>query len=70
MVHEVPDVGGLFNEIEMILKPNGLVFIVEPLFHVSKKAFDNMVKKASDADLSVVERPHILLSKAVILKKG
>jgi ubiquinone/menaquinone biosynthesis C-methylase UbiE len=70
MVHEVPDVEGLFSEIETILKPKGLVLVVEPPFHVSKKAFENMVKKASDTGLSVVERPHILLSKAVVLKKG
>jgi ubiquinone/menaquinone biosynthesis C-methylase UbiE len=70
MVHEVPDVEGLFSEIETILKPNGLVFVVEPPFHVSKKAFENMVRKASDAGLSDVERPGLLLSKAVVLKKG
>ncbi len=70
MVHEVPDVEGLFSEIETILKPKGLVFVVEPPFHVSKKAFEDMVKKAIDAGLSVVERPHILLNKAVVLKKG
>ena len=70
MVHEVPDVEGLFSEIETILKPKGLVFVVEPPFHVSKKAFENTIKKANDAGLSVVERPHILFSKAVVLRKG
>ena len=70
MVHEVPNVEGLFSEIETILKPKGLVFIVEPPLHVSKKAFENTVKKANDAGLSVVERPNLFLSKAVVLKKG
>ena len=70
MVHEVPHVEGLFGEIETILKPKGLVFIVEPPLHVSKKAFENTVRKANDAGLSVVERPNIFLSKAVVLKKG
>ena len=70
MVHEVPNVEGLFSEIETILKPKGLVFIVEPPLHVSKKAFENTVIKANDAGLSVVERPNIFLSKAVVLKKG
>jgi len=70
MVHEVPNVEGLFSEIETILKPKGLVFIVEPPLHVSKKAFENTVKKANDAGLSFVERPNIFLNKAVVLKKG
>ena len=70
MVHEVPNMEGLFSEIETILKPKGQVFIVEPPFHVSKKAFENTVKKAINAGLLVVERPKLLLNKAVILKKG
>ena len=70
MVHEVRDVKGLFSEIETILKPKGLVFVVEPPFHVSKKAFENMVKKACDAGLSVFERHRLFFGKAVVLKKG
>jgi ubiquinone/menaquinone biosynthesis C-methylase UbiE len=70
MVHEVPNVEGLFSETESILKPKGLVFVVEPLLHVSKKAFENTVSKANDAGLSVIERPHVFFSKAVLLKKG
>ena len=70
MIHEVPNVEGFFSEIETILKPNGQVFMVEPPFHVSKKAFENTIKKANDAGLAVVERPKLFLNKAVILKKG
>jgi hypothetical protein len=70
MVHEVSDGEGLFTEIETILKPKGLVFVVEPPLHVSKKAFENTVKNANDVGLSVVERPKVFLSKAVVLKKG
>lgn len=70
MVHEVPNVEGFFSEIETILKPGGQVFMVEPPFHVSKKVFENTIKKANDAGLEVVERPKLFLNKAVILKKG
>ncbi len=70
VVHEVPNVEGLFSEIETILNPGGQVFMVEPPFHVSKKAFENTIKKANDAGLAVVERPKMFLSKAVVLKKG
>lgn len=70
MVHEVPSVEVFFSEIESILKPEGRVFIVEPPFHVSQSAFENTVNKAKGTGLSVVERPKLLLNKAVILKKG
>ena len=70
MVHEVPNVEGFFSELETILNPGGKVFMVEPPFHVSKKAFENTIKKANDAGLSVVERPKLFLNKAVLLKKG
>ncbi len=70
MVHEVPSVEAFFSEIATILKPNGRVFMVEPPFHVSKNAFENTLKKANDANLSVVERPKSFLNKTAILKKG
>ena len=70
MVHEVPNKDALFNEIGTILKPNGQILIVEPPFYVSKKAFEDTVKIAHDAGLTVVERPKIFLNKTAILKKG
>ncbi len=70
MVHEMPDQEEFFNEIGSILKPNGQVFIVEPPFHVSKTAFEETIRKAQAAGFTTVERPKVLLSKAVILKKG
>ena len=70
MIHEVPDVETFLSEIETILKPNGKVFMIEPPFHVSKKAFEITIKKANDAGLTVVERPKLFLSKTAILKKG
>jgi len=70
MVHEVPNKEAFFKEIASILKPNGQLFIVEPPFHVSKKAFEETVRTAQDAGLAPIERPKILLSKAVLLKKG
>jgi len=69
MVHEVRDKESLFAEIESILKPNGQVLIVEPPFHVSKKAFEETIKKATATGLTLVTRPKIFLSKTAILKK-
>lgn len=69
VVHEIPDQEGFLKEVISILKPDGKLFIVEPPFHVSKPAFEKMVEKAKDAGLIPVERPKVLFSKAVILKK-
>jgi len=70
MVHEVPHKEEFFNEIGTLIKPNGRVFIVEPPLHVSKKAFEETVRKAQDAGFTEVERPNVLFSKTVIVKKG
>ena len=68
MVHEVPDQGKFLNEVKQILKPNGRILIVEPPFHVSKSDFEEMLRKAQDSGFSIVERPKVFLSKAVLLK--
>ena len=70
MVHEVPNQDRFFDEIEKILKPNRQVLIVEPPFHVSKKAFEETVTKARAAGLTDIERPKVLFSKAAILQKS
>lgn len=70
MVHEVPDQAEFFNEIESILKPNGRFLIVEPPFHVSKKAFEETVEKAQKAGLTIAEKPKVFLSKAALMKKA
>jgi hypothetical protein len=45
------------------------MLIVEPPFRVSKKAFEEMIRKARDAGWKPVEGPKVLLSKTVILRK-
>ena len=70
MVHEVPDQQEFFDEVRSILKPEGLVLIVEPPFHVSKKAFEETIGKARDAGLTPVERPRVFLSKAILLRRA
>lgn len=49
---------------------NGQALVVEPPFHVSKSAFLKTISKAQDAGLKPDEGPRVILSKAVILKKG
>ena len=69
VVHEIPDQQNPFNELETILKLKGELFIVEPPFHVSKKAFAETIKKATTAGFAEVKRPKVLFNKAVVLKK-
>ena len=46
------------------------VVSLTPPFRVSKKAFEETIRKAQDAGLKPVEGPKVLLSKTVILKKA
>lgn len=43
VVHEVPDVPGLFKQIHAVLKPGAKLLIAEPKGHVSKKDFEAYV---------------------------
>jgi len=70
MVHEVQNKEEFFIEIASVLKPNGQVLIVEPPFHVSKTAFEETIRIARSAGFKPADRPKVLLSKTVILKKG
>lgn len=69
VIHEVPEKEKLFAEFFTILKPGGKLFIVEPPFHVSKKALVETINKAETAGFTEVERPRIPFNKAVVLKK-
>ena len=71
MVHEVPDQGSFLKELKSIMREDGTIFIVEPkLFHVSKKAFEKMLRLAESIGLKPVEFPHLPFSWAVVLKKN
>ncbi len=70
MVHEVPDQEAFFREIRSILKPAGQVLVVEPPFHVSMAAFGKTLERARAGGLVPVQRPRVLFSKAVLLKKA
>jgi len=67
MVHEVPDKQLLFDEMTSIIKPDGKVLIVEPVFHVSKKSFEETVRKAQIAGFVPVERPTMFFSQTIIM---
>jgi ubiquinone/menaquinone biosynthesis C-methylase UbiE len=56
-------------EMYSILKPGGSFFIMEPPFHVSKKAFEETVNRACAIGFKEIKRPGMILNKAVVLGK-
>ena len=67
-MHEVSDARKLFDQLRAILAPDAAVLVVEPPFQVSQKAFARMIACAAEAALTLVARPRIFLSKAVVLQ--
>ena len=68
MIHEVPDEEKLFKELKSILNPGGKIYIIEPRFHVNKKAFGKMIEMAKEIGFEVDEMPKVFFSRAVLLK--
>jgi hypothetical protein len=68
MLHEAPSKAGLLREVKSLLKPDGRIYIIEPKFHVSSKAFEEMTGIIENIGLEIVERPTVFLSRAVLLK--
>ena len=69
MVHEVPDQEEFFHEVKSILKPRTNLLVVEPMFHVSKKEFEETVGKATAAGFVTAKGPAVLLSRSVVLQR-
>jgi ubiquinone/menaquinone biosynthesis C-methylase UbiE len=68
MVHEVPNQAAFFKEVKSLLKPRGRVFVIEPKYHVSKKAFAGTMRLAAEAGLKPVKEERVFLSRAMILE--
>ena len=67
MVHETPDQESFFKEIGTLLKQDGRLLIVEPPFHVSKKAFEGMTRIAEKSGFTIVDRPRKKGGKSLLL---
>ena len=70
LVHELMEPKRFFKELKALLKPGGLVFIAEPSFHVSRKAFDSAIRKAVDAGFAETGDWKVFFSKTMILKNN
>ena len=69
MVHEVTDRSGFLNEISTHLKPDGLLLLVEPRLHVSRKDFEQTLVIAEKAGLLKIAQPEIFMSYAALYNK-
>jgi SAM-dependent methyltransferase len=69
MVHEVPDRKRLLKEIHSALKPGAKFLIAEPLVHVSRKQFGEMIAEAQAIGFNLIEEPKIFFSRAALLGK-
>lgn len=69
MLHEVPNQEVILSEFKSILKPDGKILVVEPWFHVNKKAFSSMLNKAHKLGFASENAASIFFSRSVILTK-
>lgn len=67
VIHEMPAHDRLFEELRSILKPGGKIFIIEPKFHVSKKAFGKMNSKLKSFGFMIIDTPKVFISRTVLL---
>lgn len=70
MAHEHPDPSAFLREVENLLKPGGRFFLAEPKMHVSPQVFRDFVAEAEALGLMPINRPFVLLSRAVVLEKS
>ena len=70
MAHEVPDTKALLQEVYDILNFGGHFFIAEPKMHVSADEYEQMIQDALDIGFSIIDKPDVRLSLAVVLHKS
>ena len=67
--HEVPDMRRLLHEISACLRSGSQFLLVEPIGHVTAKAFREILRLAAGEGLQVEARPRVRLSHAALLGK-
>ena len=70
VVHEVPDVPQFFSEIHTTLKPTGMLLVVEPKGHVSKKAFEISISIAEHTGFKAISHPQVKRSRTILLTRS
>jgi ubiquinone/menaquinone biosynthesis C-methylase UbiE len=68
VVHEVPGAKAFLKEIASLLKQEGKLLIIEPIFHVSASSFKKMLEAAQLAGLKPILKPMIRLSRSILFQ--
>lgn len=68
MIHEIPEKSKFFNEMVHVIKRNGQVLVVEPVFHVSKASFRRTLGKAEAAGFTAIPGPKLFPDRTAILR--
>jgi ubiquinone/menaquinone biosynthesis C-methylase UbiE len=68
MAHEVPDQQKFIEELKSLLNPSGRILIVEPMIHVNRRSFSEMIARIESAGLQIMARPHVAFSRSVLLE--
>lgn len=69
MVHEMPAPERFFRQAAESLKPGALLLLAEPRGHVKVQQFEEELRAAHEAGLSVLERPPIAGSHTALLRR-
>ncbi len=67
MVHEVPDQRSFIEEMKSLLNPGGKILVVEPVIHVTKRSFNEMISRLESAGLKIIDRPRIRFSRSLVM---
>ena len=70
MLHEVPDARAFLEELYTLLKIGGRLFLTEPIIHVSRRKFEQIVEGAQLIGFTVSKRPSVRFGRTVLLEKS
>jgi ubiquinone/menaquinone biosynthesis C-methylase UbiE len=70
MVHEVRQPNIFLGQIYELLRPEGKFMLVEPVIHVSRKAFEQTLSIAQANGFQVTGHPKVRASRAVVFSKS
>jgi len=69
VLHEVENKRGFFEGLKKLMKNQTKILFTEPLFHVSKNDFEEMLTIAEETGFKIIKRPKISLSRAALLSR-
>jgi len=70
MIHETPDAHDFLKQIHSLLKSGGILYIADPKKHVSQTSINELATFAEDIGYQVIEKPKVLMSYVLVLKRG